>query len=185
MKENLLNWLNYNWVEMTVKLLWALRLWFCTFSWHSLVLYYRFSKSTKEQHFLSNKVLPKTIYSYTSKKTQKEIVTIICSFTNPWKVLNQHYSVLPSFSFFLVFNCSNRDNTLFTCDLQWNGVLLIIDAHHNFTAIKSRVAGPQPSQSKASVVAVLTVPRQWHTTVEGLFHLKNVEKEWIKKKRWK
>ena len=61
---------------------------------------------------------------------------------------------------------------LFTCDLQGDCVLLIVDAHHDFTAIQTRVTGTQPCQSKTGIVAIDAVTRQRYTTLEGLLHLR-------------
>lgn len=61
---------------------------------------------------------------------------------------------------------------LITCDLQGNCVLLIIDPHHNLTAVQTRVTGTKPSQSKTGIVAVAVVTRQCHATLEGLLHLR-------------
>lgn len=62
---------------------------------------------------------------------------------------------------------------VFTCDLQGNRVLLITDAHHDLTAVQARVAGAQPWQSQASIVAVSAVTRQRHAALEGLLHLRD------------
>lgn len=74
---------------------------------------------------------------------------------------------------------------LITCDLQGNCVLLIIDAHHNLTAVQTRVTGTKPSQSKTGIVAVDVITRQCHTTLEGLLHLRGerwqgIKREWLK-----
>lgn len=65
----------------------------------------------------------------------------------------------------------NEMNVAPTCDLQWDRVLLIIDANHNFTAVQTRVAGTESFQSEASIVSVLIVTWQRYTPLEGLLHL--------------
>lgn len=58
-----------------------------------------------------------------------------------------------------------------TCDLQGNRVLLVVDADHDLAAVQPRVAGAQPRQSQAGVVAVLIVAGQCDAALEGLLHL--------------
>jgi len=69
---------------------------------------------------------------------------------------------------------------LFTCDLQRNSVLFIIDAHHDFAPVQTRVAGTQTSQGKTCIVTIPTVTWQSNTTLEGLLHLRNRRKQLMK-----
>lgn len=64
---------------------------------------------------------------------------------------------------------------VFTCDLQGNRVLLVIDAHHDLTAVQPGVTGAQPWQSQAGVVAVGAVTRQHHAALKSLLHLRSGE----------
>lgn len=66
---------------------------------------------------------------------------------------------------------------LFTRHLQRDRVLLVVDSHHHLAAVQTRVAGTEPGQSQAGVVAVLIVAGQRDATLEGLFHLWEEKKE--------
>lgn len=65
----------------------------------------------------------------------------------------------------------------FTCHLQRYCVLFVVDAHHHLAAVQTRVAGTEPRQSQAGIVAVLVVPWQRHATLEGLFNLREDSEE--------
>lgn len=70
---------------------------------------------------------------------------------------------------------------MFTCHLQRYRVLLVVDAHHHFAAVQTRVAGTESRQSQASIVSILVVPWQRHAPLEGLFHLQKEMKENVEK----
>lgn len=64
-----------------------------------------------------------------------------------------------------------------TCDLQGNCVLLVIDAHHNLTAVETRITGTQSGHSETGIVAVLIITRQHDSALESLLHLKSEREE--------
>ena len=112
-------------------------------------------------------IMPQTLYSVLLRK-RKIAISYLTSPGSPSLVGYVFFHLVPNEQNLCVIGVTGVRTT---CDLQGNGVLFIVDAHHHLTAEHARVTGAQGAECHAGVETVVLVTGQGDTPLERFLHL--------------